>query len=109
MDFHRFSSIFIDFRGFSLIFIDFYRFSWIFVDFHGFLVYFMRFHGFQDQGVEQPVATCGGLWRRCGTIIVAPKEEVSNLGGPNTRIFESSRLEDLLGSNTRIFESSRIC
>ena len=75
-------------------------------------MYFMRFHGFQGQKVERPVATCGGVWRRvagCGTIIVAPKEEVSNLGGPNTQIFESSRLEDLLGSNTRIVESSRIC
>ena len=63
------------------------------MDFHTFSMDFMRFHGFQGSEGWRPVVGCGSLWDDHP----GPKEEVSNLGGSNTRIFESSRLEDLLG------------
>ena len=89
-----------DFHGFSTMFMDFHRFSWIlwiFIDFHRFPVYFMRFHDFRRQEL-------GGLWQRCGGIILAPKEEVSKLGGSNIRVLETRGLAGLAGLAGRRME-----
>ena len=72
---------------------DLHGFSWIYVDLLGFRWIYMDLGGFRriwSQGVCQPVAPCGGLWRPvagCGTGVVGPKE----------RLLQSQLLQPKLG------------
>ena len=89
-------TLLIDFHGFALIFTDFNGFVWFRCDFYEFGWICMRFHGFRWSWRGSRGRMFDIVWRRCGTGVMAPKEEM----------LQSSKLFYFLKSNyVRVLEA----